>query len=214
VGRGTTIRAPTKIQTLTGKFIEPVLVARGGGIVMGKVKGARVWVLADPDLVNNRALKTLAGAQAAVELFDQLPEGGAARFDVTLNGYGRSPNLVKLAFEPPFLPATLCVLAAALLALGHAAVRFGPAAAVAERAYAFGKRALIDSGAGLVQQAGREGPFAGRYARVIRDMAAERGVVPGPEFETLAAAAAQAGDPAAALVAAQALHKWKEEQDR
>lgn len=211
-GRGMTIPAPAKIQTLTNEFIEPLLVARGGGIVMGKLRDVPVWILADPDLINNRALKTLAGAEAAVALFDQLPAGGAAQFDVTLNGYERSPNLVKLAFEPPFLPATLCILAAALLALGHAAVRFGPAAHAGERVHAFGKRALIDSSAELVQQAGREGHFAGRYAGVIRDLAAERGAAPDADFEILAASAAQAASPPAVLAAAQALHRWKEDQ--
>lgn len=36
-------------------------------------------------------------------------------FDLTLNGLGESKNLLTLAFEPPFLAATLCLLFAALV---------------------------------------------------------------------------------------------------
>ena len=204
--------APRKLQTVASTLLEPLLVTRGGGIVLGKLKDRPVFVLADPDLIDNQALATLTGAQNAVALFDQLPSGEQAVFDVTLNGYERSPNLLRLALTPPFLPATLCLLAAALLALALAAARFGPRTA-ASRAFAYGSRALIDNAADLIAQARREGRFAGRYAAIVRDRILARGLVPDAEFDRLAEVAARAVTGADGLAAARALHRWKDLHD-
>lgn len=204
--------SPRKLQTVDSTLLEPLLVARGGGIVLGKLRDKPMYVLADPDLIDNQALATLTGARNAVALFDQLPGGDQAVFDVTMNGYERSPNLLKLALTPPFLPATLCLLAAALLALALAAARFGPKASVA-RAFAYGSRALIDNAADLIAQARREGRFAARYATLARDRVTARGLVPDADFDQLSGIAAQATTGADGLVAARALNQWKDVHD-
>src|SRR5688572_32238901 len=47
----------------------------------------------------------------ALPIFENLREGtGPVIFDLTLSGYRRSPSLLRLAFEPPLLGATLCAL--------------------------------------------------------------------------------------------------------
>ncbi|MBL7325242.1 hypothetical protein INQ16_26855, partial [Escherichia coli] len=136
------------------------------------MKDQPTLIVADPDLLDNQGLKTLAGAERAMQLLDWGDDGqrGIA-VDLTLHGFGSNPNLLKLAFEPPFLPLTLCLLVAALLAGWHALLRFGPALPEA-RGVAFGKRAIAENGAALLRLAGRRHRTGDRYAALIRDAAA------------------------------------------
>ncbi len=75
-------------------------------------------------------------------------------FDLTLNGHARTANLLTLAFTPPFLAATLCLLLAAVVIGWRAFVRFGPPRKTT-RAIAFGKRALVANSAGFVRRTRR-----------------------------------------------------------
>lgn len=135
-----------------------------------------VIVLAEPDLANNYGLADPARAAAAIALVDALTDDGEIEdvtFDMTLNGFGASENLLTLAFRPPFLAATLSLLAALLIVGWRAFLRFGPAAAPAGPDIAFGKRQLITNGAGLILRARRFGllgrPYAALAARRIAD---------------------------------------------
>jgi hypothetical protein len=94
-------------------------------------------------------------------------------FDVTLNGLERSRSLLGLALSPPFLGASLCALATALLMGAHAAARFGPARPQM-RALALGKTSLLDNSAMLIRLARREPKMGGRYAALIRRALARR----------------------------------------
>ena len=110
----------------------------------------------EPDLVNNYGLADPARAELAMELiryagYDDLTN---VTFDLTLNGFGGSTNLLTLAFRPPFLAATLCLILAFLVIGWRAFRRFGPALAEGP-AIAFGKQALIANGAGLILRAKR-----------------------------------------------------------
>lgn len=160
------------LQTISGRNIEPVVVDDAGQIVVGRFKGNRTYILSDPDLLNTQGLRSLDTARSGVAIIDLVAEGqGAVAFDATLHGFTRSRSLLRLILEPPFLGGTLCLLAAAILAGVHAAVRFG-APRPAERAIAFGKGALADSTAGLIHIAGREHRMGGRYAAFARADAA------------------------------------------
>jgi len=92
---------------------------------------------------------------------------GPVIFDLTLAGYRRSPDLLRLAFEPPLLGATICALLAALLMGVHAAVRFG-SPVERERSLALGKKGLADNSAALIAMVGREHRIVPRYALAIR----------------------------------------------
>ena len=83
-------------------------------------------------------------------------------------GCGLSYTLRRALFPPPFLAATLCLLLAALITGWRAFLRFGPPL-VADRAIAFGKRALVANAAGLVRRSGRLHLLAGPYADRVRD---------------------------------------------
>ena len=133
-----------------------------------------VYILSDPDLLNNRGLADPANAAAAIAIVQALRAGnGPVAMDVTLNGLGKSPSLLRAAFAPPFLGATICALLAALLMGLHAATRFGPAW-TPPRIFARGKMALADNSAALVKMMGREAAMAPRYVAGARNLVLER----------------------------------------
>ncbi len=136
-------------------------------------------IVAEPDLLDNWGTSDEGRTRVAVDLM-RLAAGqdhGAINFDLTLNGFKRSANLLTLAFKPPFLAATLCLLIAALVAGWRAFLRFGPALAE-ERAIAFGKTALVANSAGLVRRSGRLHLLGAPYAALLRERLAHRLALP------------------------------------
>ncbi|MGB7408698.1 MAG: DUF4350 domain-containing protein, partial [Pontixanthobacter sp.] len=75
-----------------------------------------VIFVVDPDLINNYGFAQRANAEVAHRLVDMLVGDNAQPvvFDLTLNGLGAQQNLLTLAFRPPFLAATLCLILALL----------------------------------------------------------------------------------------------------
>ena len=212
---------------LPQKF-EPLITDGKGGTVLGRL--GNLYILADPDLIDNAGLKDERNAASALMLLDWLnrlhPQ--SIGFDVTLNGLGGSRNLLELAFGPPFLAVTLSLLAVGLLLGWQAIWRFG-AAQQRERAIPFGKAALVENGAALIRKARRARHFGGRYASVIQEQAVQAFGVPARikgdaitsyldeidehnRFSDLAFAAQEAGDETAMLDAAQALYRWQQEK--
>ena len=221
--------APRVTQTIASDKLKPVITDASGRIVLGQVGDRSLYVLADPDLINNHGMGDERQARAALALLDFLNSTGATSilFDVTSNGLGRSPSPLKLAFDPPFLAATLTIFVAMLLAGIQALVRFG-APQRTERAIAFGKAALVDNSAALIRKAGREADLGPRYVEVIRERAAALFRLPPTlsaesldqrlealnarrSFAGLATAASHARSRDELLKAAQSLHHWVEE---
>ena len=184
----------------------------------------RVVFVVEPDLLNNYGLANQANAKLANEIFlaagyeDRMP----VVFDLTLNGLGGTANLLTLAFSPPFLAATLCLILALIIVGWRAFRRFGPP--VAERpAIDFGKQRLVTNGAGLILRAKRTGllaqPYAELSARRIQkvlgltrhdnatlDAAITTRLPDDPGFSHRAAALEAASRPIDILRAARALH--------
>ena len=207
--------------------LEPLIVDERSNIVLGKFANRPLYVLADPDLLDNRGMKDSGTAVSALAMLDDLNsnEAGGIAFDVTLNGLagGRSP--LKLLFEPPFLATTLCLAAAILLAALTTLTRFG-SPRPRGRAIAFGKAALVDNTAALVGKARAETRLGGRYADVIREAAVRAFALParlrgaeldgaldrlerGPRpFTALAGELADARTSTDMVGAARALHRW------
>jgi hypothetical protein len=153
-----------------------------------------VTFLAEPDLANNYGLADAKRAAAVIALVDGLTydgEIGNVTFDMTLNGFGASENLLTLAFRPPFLAATLSLLAALLIVGWRAFMRFGPAASARGPDIAFGKRQLITNGAGLIVRARRFGLLAKPYAALSARRLAERLGLARPDPEAIDAALAR-----------------------
>ena len=149
------------------------VIAAGPGegvLVAGRDKAH--YVLADPDFLNNAALKDPQKAAAALDLINSLRAGDEpVLFDLTLHGAGRMHDLARLLVEPPFLALTLTVLVAAALAFLHGLVRFGPPQPE-QRAIPFGKQGLVNTTTTLLRRAGYLGGLGGHYSALMRSRAA------------------------------------------
>ncbi len=159
------------LQTISGPDWIPLISDADGGAVLAKLNGYPIYVLADPDLMNTHGLNDLPTAELAISMIGNLRTGSApVHFDVTLNGLGTAPNLLRQIFAPPFLGATLCAIFAALLMAFHAAVRFGTPP-VPPPAFARGKTALVNNAADMIRMLHREPRMAARYAQTTRNLA-------------------------------------------
>lgn len=225
------LRAPAVQQRISGSGVHAIITDEKGRTVLAKVGTSAVYVLAEPDLVNNQGLKDPQTARAAIAMVAFLTHENVS-FDLTLNGFAQKPNLLKLAFQPPFLALTLCIIAAGLLAGFNGAYRFGEPRHEG-RAIAFGKRALLDNTAQLIRAAKREHRLGGRYAALTRDAVASAVGAPGmlsgaalvqfldrlggrakPGYAELAQRAELAGTRADMLAIAQALYHWRKDKTR
>jgi len=213
-----------ELQTLSGSEWVPMIKSSGGGLVLAKLSGASVYVLADPDLMNTHGLSDLPTAALAISIVRRLRSGnGPIAFDLTLNGMASAPSLLREMFAPPFLGATLCAIFAAMLIGFHAAVRFGTPP-VQGPVFARGKGALVSNAADMIRMLHREPNMAARYAQTTRNLAAgalgirrqdsesfkglERADEPG--FDALLVEAQYVNSRGALLTVARKLYEWRE----
>ncbi|MWV27086.1 DUF4350 domain-containing protein [Aurantiacibacter rhizosphaerae] len=190
-----------------------------------------VIVVFEPDLMNNYGMGDEKRADVALQLIDEASFGDEMpiRFDLTLNGLAGAENLLTLAFRPPFLAATLCMLLASIVIGWRAFRRFGPPIAEAP-AMAQGKRQLARNGAALVERVRRwhllkkpyEDMIGRRVAKALglrpadtqaRETAIDSAVArrghDGPSFSRLAADLRAAERPKDIIRAAQALRTFE-----
>jgi hypothetical protein len=193
LGREGSLAVPASTQSMSsGKLIALVQDGRGqmlagyvddlgiypalddaAGVDKGKSDDDGLYpliVVAEPDLLNNYGMADGQRAMLALDLAGAAMDGERLpiNFDLTLSGYGRSANLLTLAFTPPFLAATLCLLIAALALGWRAFLRFGPPRR-GGRSIAFGKRALVSNAAGLIRRTKRLHLVAPPYADHARE---------------------------------------------
>jgi hypothetical protein len=223
-------------QRLVGTGFTPILLDRDGRVVIGKLIGRPVFVLAEPDLLNNQGLADPWTARQGWQVIDDLATTNEIAFDLTLNGFGttrQGKDPLQSVFKPPFLPVTLIIVAAGFLAGLHGAVRFGAPVAAA-RAIAMGKRTLVDNAALLFRAARKEHRVGGAYAALTRDLAAQATHAPArlsgealdayldrsgraaddAPYATLAWRAEAAEDRDQLLSAARALYRWRRNRTR
>ena len=142
-----------------------------------------IVLVADADLLNNAGMADKKTAGHALALMQAAGMGGdgTVTFDLTFNGLGTAQNLLTLAFEPPFLSATICLIAAAIAAAWIAFHRFGPPVRE-RRSIDFGKTALVNNSAGFIGRMQREHLIAEPYADMVRNEAASAiGMSPGTD---------------------------------
>jgi hypothetical protein len=181
-------------QALAGFNMRASLADPAGGLLVGRI-GTVPWVIvADPDLLDNQAMATPERARRAAGIIEGLRGGGPVRFDVALNGLGGERSVLRTALQPPFLAATLCLVAACLLMGWHGLVRFGPVRGGPAPVY--GKAALADNAAALVARTGRAPRLGGADVRLVRDQVARAIGAPhaltGPALEDFLARAGAA----------------------
>ncbi|WP_299307358.1 hypothetical protein [uncultured Croceicoccus sp.] len=217
------------------RVFEPLITDGRGGIVLGRI--GHLFVLSDPDLINNIGMRDAANARAALALLDILQADGSRdpddatgmlMFDVTRNGFAVTASPLRLLFEPPLLAMTLGLLVLMGMVGLRALAPFGEPVARA-RALPFGKAALADSSAAMMRKANRTHRLGTRYADAIRLQARRMFAIPAhirgealdarldrmnrrDDFTALAARAAAADNDAELLSAARALDDWKREK--
>jgi hypothetical protein len=127
-------------------------------------------IVFEPDLLNNRGLADRATALMAQRLVMASAGRGVQRivFDLSLAGLGAPRNLLTLAFSPPFLAATICLILAMAVAIWRGFNRFGPAR-VGDPALPAGKAVLVAGGAALLLRARRYHLIAGPYVDASRE---------------------------------------------
>ncbi|MCB2088792.1 MAG: DUF4350 domain-containing protein [Sphingomonadaceae bacterium] len=182
-----------------------------------------VIVVAEPDLLNNYGMADRERAELALRLVETAMSDSDLPiiFDLTQNGLERTQNLLTLAFTPPFLAATICLIIAMFVVGWRAFRRFGPPVAE-ERAIAFGKTQLVHNSGGFVLRTRRLHLLTEPYVEQIRlriahklglrhmddetiDAALQRRLADAPSFSQRAAALHNATRPSEILRAAHAL---------
>ena len=194
---------PHSVFARTSTTFTPLVTDQDGGALAIDITGEEdsdfyndshlaIFVV-DPDLVNNYGLADPQRAGVAMELIRTASyddEESEVVFDLTLNGFGGSTNLLTLAFQPPFLAATLCLIAALLMVGWRAFQRFG-GTAVHGPAIAFGKSRLIANSAGLIMRARRHRLLAAPYVSLIQARIARLLLVDGRDTAAIDAAIAR-----------------------
>ncbi len=187
-GEGNTVMFPL-IRDSEGDFLaayldkdgyHPVL-ADSAGVFFDKddeqYQDDTIWpivIVAEPDLLNNYGMADQERARVAVALIENSLDGYELPivFDMTLPGLGSSENLLTLAFQPPFLAATLCLLLLAFVIAWRSFRRFGPPAIEAP-AMAQGKTQLARNGAALIERAKRWHLLGEPYAALVSERVAK-----------------------------------------
>ncbi|MEH6701104.1 DUF4350 domain-containing protein [Parasphingorhabdus sp.] len=190
-----------------------------------------VVIVADADLLNNAGMADKPTARHALALIKAVATAsdGDVTFDLTFNGLGSAENLLTLAFAPPFLSATICLITAALAAVWMAFNRFGPPI-MEKRSMDFGKSALVNNSAAFISRMQRGYLVTDPYAEIIRTQAAKAvGISPkateqeihqrldalgesgGNSFSALFQQLVRARKPQEIADGAAALHAWKKE---
>jgi hypothetical protein len=224
------------LRSLTGSRWLPVVAGPDGSAVIAKRKDTNVYVVADPDILNNAGIAGLANARLIEHFLLDISEDeeGPIVFDLTLNGFQRQPNLGRLMLEPPLLGATLCFVLASILIGLQAAVRFLPPKEQT-RVVALGKRALADNTAGLIRMGRREHRMSLPYANVLKRLVIKAIGAPANldpvaqttmldrvselsdsqlRYSTLLGEAGAATSPQELIKVAKDLHRWKQETTR
>jgi hypothetical protein len=196
------------------------------------IEDTTVFVLTDPDVMNNAGLTRSGNARFAVSLIDQLREGGPVVFDETLHGFAEEPSLWKALFRFPLAVVSLHVLLLMVVVVWAGLGRFGPARG-APPALAAGKEYLVRNTAALLRVAGHHSHALERYftgavdtvraeLHAPRDLAtvdlpawlervrvARGGSIPFPELRDQVADAVRSRSARAVLAAADRVHRWR-----
>ena len=180
------------LQVIHGGQLRPI-VAAGDDVLVGELadRGRRLWVLADPDAIENHGIGDSDNAGFAVALVKALRSGeGSVVFDETVHGFvARPANPLRLLFQFPFVIVTLQGLIAIALLLWATLGRFGaPESAPPE--LSSGKQGLVENTAKLLDYAGYHQRIIRRYVQaslrdVARQLHAPRGLSEGALLDWL-----------------------------
>jgi hypothetical protein len=156
-------------------------------------QGPTLFVVADPDLWNNRGLGKADHAALAAALFAERLDASGVIFDETIHGFFRTRGLLAEAFRFPLLPGVLQGLLLVGTVLWAGMGRFGqplPAAAGLPP----GKEVLLENTAQLLAHAGQAADSLARYyQQTLRAVAARFFLPPDLPERELAARLSELG---------------------
>lgn len=140
--------------------------------VLIKMEDTQTYILSEPDLINTMGFKTQSGVELIHAILDSVIYDASAKamsidFDVSLHGIESKRNIIKLMVTPPFLAATLCLLAAGGLVGWQGFNRFGDPSRVRPD-YAQGPVSLAQTAAEFMGIANRAHKTGEDYAALIR----------------------------------------------
>jgi hypothetical protein len=173
-----------------GSGFEAVVSCRGGLLVARRTlspSGAELFVVADPDLLNNHGLGRADHAALVHGLFSRRLGASGVIFDETIHGFRRPSGLIAEAFRFPLVLAVLQGFTLSGLVLWAGMGRFGKPLP-ARRGLRPGKEILIENTAKLLEGGGHAAEALERYFRqTLRAVAARYFLAPDlPEGETIA----------------------------
>ncbi|WP_443751168.1 hypothetical protein [Asticcacaulis solisilvae] len=171
------------LQTISGPNLAPVLVSPDGRPLISRVTvtdgrqqpKVPVYLVSDPDLLNNQVLSDPRRVVAALEILDRLSPAGAKKrpsvvFNLTFNNLSFDHDLLHALSRPPFIAVPLGVLIIGLALMWAAFARFGPPVAEEEgAALGRGVRVLADNAARLMAISLKEAKLGPAYAGMVRD---------------------------------------------
>jgi hypothetical protein len=148
------------------------LLGSDQGTVIGRVKGSRTYVVADPDLFNTHGLGKGGNAAIAQMFFKNHLQASGLVIDESVHGFGRAPSLWAELFQFPLVLVTIHFGALAALVLWAMMGRFGRPEPAPPRLPP-GKLALVDNTAELLGFGG----FTAHSLRQYRDLTLREGAV-------------------------------------
>lgn len=175
------------LQSITGPNLMPILLGPNGEAILSRVivTGGRkptsvpVYLLSDPDLLNNQILSDPQKVLSAISLIEavtpkEVTHTGAKPskivFNLVFSHMGFDHDLLHALSRPPYIGIPLSVLVLGLGLMWAAFARFGPAQELAlETPLGRGVRVLADNAARLMAMTLKETKLAPLYADMVRD---------------------------------------------
>jgi hypothetical protein len=176
------VGAITDLQSITGPNLTPVLVGPNGEALISRVsvtqgRGqpvAPVYLVSDPDLLNNQILADPKKVVAALAIIDALAPPSKTKpavvFNLTFNNLSVDRDLLHALSRPPYLGVTLSLILLGLGLTWAAFSRFGPPLPAATGpALGRGVKVLADNAARIMAIAVKEAKLGPAYAQLVRD---------------------------------------------
>jgi len=170
------------LQTIAGPNLVPVLVSADGRPLISRVivtesrsrPKVPVYLVSDPDLLNNQILSDPKRVVAALGIVDALAPPSVQKpsvvFNLTFNNLSFDHDLLHALSRPPYVAVPLSVLLIAIALVWVSFVRFGPPVAEEEgAALGRGVRVLADNAARLMAISLKEAKLGPAYALMVRD---------------------------------------------
>jgi hypothetical protein len=139
----------TRPQLIVSSKLTP-LIAAPEGILLGSTKQGKttIYILSDPDLLNNHGLVKGNNAALDVRIVDKARNKGMINFDGSVQKFHGAVSMWRQLFLPPLLGLLLLTLAGIGLLIWHSAQRLLPPRKV-DAGLARGKLGLVENSAAL-----------------------------------------------------------------